>query len=95
MSWITKLRDTLSRKREAQELTESDAPADTGPAPSRATGGDKVDEQTADDNDLHSTTGTSESETFVGRAGGADEGYAGLTGAEARADAERADEKPS
>lgn len=95
MSWITQLKDTLSRKREGHQLSEDDAPADTGPAASRATGGDKVDEQNADDNDLHSTTGTSENETFVGRVSGADEGYAGLTGAEARADADRADEKPS
>ncbi|MER5671827.1 hypothetical protein [Pseudonocardia alni] len=39
--------------------------------------------------DAGSTTGTGESGEFVGRVAGLDEGYAGETGAEARAEAER------
>ncbi|MFC0626718.1 hypothetical protein [Kribbella deserti] len=34
--------------------------------------------------DLHSTTGTTPNEKFVGRVAGTDTGYEGLTGAEAR-----------
>jgi hypothetical protein len=37
--------------------------------------------------DQHSTTGTTESESFVGMAAGQDVGYAGETGAERRAEA--------
>jgi hypothetical protein len=36
--------------------------------------------------DQASTTGTTPSETYVGRVAGQDEGYAGQTGAEARAE---------
>ncbi len=65
---------------------ESDVPIDRGTAASRATGG-VPNESAAEPN---STTGTTPNETFVGRVAGDDSGYAGLTGAEARAEAERA-----
>lgn len=61
--------------------TEQDVPVDEATAASRATGGD--DDETGGDSE--STTGTGESGEFVGRVSGQDEGYAGLTGAEARA----------
>jgi hypothetical protein len=50
------------------------------------TGGGEID-----DPDAGSTTGTGESETFVGRVAGEDVGYAGETGAERRAAAEQDD----
>lgn len=84
MSWISQLKDSLTRKKEGHDLAENDAPADTGVAAARDTGGD-ADEDAAD---AGSTTGTGESETFVGRVSGQDEGYAGQTGAEARAEAD-------
>ena len=61
--------------------TEQDVPVDEATAASRATGGD--DDATGSDSEA--TTGTGESGEFVGRVSGQDEGYAGLTGAEARA----------
>jgi len=61
--------------------TEQDVPVDDATAASRATGGD--DDSTGSDSE--STTGTGESGEFVGRVSGQDEGYAGMTGAEARA----------
>lgn len=60
--------------------SESDVPADPAAAESRATGGDPD----ADSPDASSTTGTGESDEFVGRVSGADEGYEGETGAERR-----------
>jgi hypothetical protein len=59
---------------------EEDVDPDDGEAVSRATGG--VD---ADHADEGSTTGTGDSDTFVGRVAGQDVGYAGETGAEKRA----------
>jgi hypothetical protein len=50
------------------------------------TGGGEID-----DPDAGSTTGTGESETFVGRVSGQDVGYAGETGAEQRGAAEQGD----
>jgi len=61
--------------------TEGDVAEDTAVAQSRATGGDSD----ADGADALSTTGTGDSGEFVGRVSGQDVGYAGLTGAEARA----------
>jgi hypothetical protein len=58
---------------------EDDVDQDDAQALSRATGGGATDEPDAD-----STTGTGESETFVGRVAGQDVGYAGETGAERR-----------
>lgn len=60
---------------------EDDAPQDTGVAASRATGG--VDDESHPDQ--QSTTGTTPDDTYVGRVAGDDVGYAGETGAEARA----------
>ena len=59
---------------------EDDVDPDDGEALSRATGG--VD---ADHADEGSTTGTGESETFVGRVAGQDVGYAEEQGGERRA----------
>jgi hypothetical protein len=63
--------------------SEEDVEPDDAQALSRATGG-------GDSNapDAGSTTGTGESETFVGRVAGQDVGYAGETGAERRAAAQ-------
>jgi hypothetical protein len=65
---------------------EEDVDLDDAQALSRATGGDESDAP-----DAAGTTGTGESETFVGRVAGQDVGYAGETGAERRAAAEQAD----
>jgi hypothetical protein len=59
---------------------EGDVEPDDAQALSRATGGCPSDEP-----DAASTTGTGESETFVGRVAGQDVGYAEETGAERRA----------
>ena len=58
---------------------EDDVDQDDAQALSRATGGGE-----SDGPDAESTTGTGESETFVGRVAGQDVGYAGETGAERR-----------
>lgn len=63
---------------------EDDVDTDGALANSRETGGD--DDQSGD---AGTTTGTGTSEEFVGRTAGQDLGYAGETGAEARAEAER------
>ena len=60
--------------------SEEDVDPDDAQALSRATGGGPSDQP-----DAGSTTGTGESETFVGRVAGQDVGYAGETGAERRA----------
>ncbi|MBA3419213.1 MAG: hypothetical protein ACR2KO_01105 [Geodermatophilaceae bacterium] len=60
---------------------EADVDEDEAVANSRETGGDPD----ADGADAGSTTGTGESEEFVGRVSGQDLGYEGETGAEARA----------
>ena len=59
---------------------EDDAERDDAQALSRATGGGADGGPDAD-----STTGTGDSETFVGRVAGQDVGYAEETGAERRA----------
>ena len=63
---------------------EDDVDVDEQVANSRPTGGDA-----RQDGDAGATTGTGESETFVGRAQGQDVGYAEETGAEARAESSR------
>jgi len=60
--------------------SESDVPADSAVAESRETGGDPG----ADSADAVSTTGTGDSDEFVGRVAGTDEGFEGETGAERR-----------
>ncbi len=62
---------------------EDDVDTDDNVANSRATGGEPTEA-----GDAGSTTGTGTSEEFVGRTAGQDEGYAGETGAEARAQAQ-------
>lgn len=64
--------------------SEDDVDTDDKLANSRATGGGPDTE-----GDAESTTGTGDSEEFVGRVSGQDEGYAGETGAEARSEANR------
>ncbi|MDP9428670.1 MAG: hypothetical protein M3Q47_07260 [Actinomycetota bacterium] len=59
---------------------EEDVDRDDAEALSRATGGGDSDAP-----DAASTTGTGESDTFVGRVSGQDVGYAEETGAERRA----------
>ena len=59
---------------------EGDVDQDDAQALSRATGGGDSEAP-----DAAGTTGTGESETFVGRVAGQDVGYAGETGAERRA----------
>ena len=63
-----------------QPKPEGDAPGDSAVANTRETGGEP--DRTGTD---ASTTGPGPNETFVGRASGQDEGYAGETGAERRA----------
>ena len=65
---------------------EADVDRDDGQALSRATGGGESDAP-----DAAATTGTGESETFVGRVAGQDVGYAEETGAERRAAAQADD----
>jgi hypothetical protein len=65
-----------------RKSAERDVAPDEGVARTRETGG--VPDHTAPDQ--HSTTGTTPSEGFVGRAAGQDVGYAGETGAERRAE---------
>lgn len=67
------------------ERGESDVSADPHLATSRATGG--VEDEDAPDQ--ASTTGTSPTPEYVGRVAGDDVGYAGETGAERRAEADR------
>ena len=67
--------------------SEPDVPADPAQAELRVTGGDPA----AEEPDAEGTTGTGESGEFVGRTSGQDVGYAGETGAERRAAAQKAD----
>jgi len=76
----------LKRRLFAHRVNERDAPADTGVAATRETGGAETDRT----GDARSTTGTGPSDEFVGRVAGDDEGYTDTTGAEARS--ERGDE---
>lgn len=88
MSLVTWARDRFGRDREARRLAEDDAPADLGTSRRRDTGG-APDPEVQDQN---SSTGTTPSETFVGRASGDETGDTGLSGAEARARTERGDD---
>ena len=65
---------------------EDDVDRDDAQALTRATGGGASDEP-----DASSTTGTGESDEFVGRVAGQDVGYAEETGAERRAAVEQGD----
>ena len=70
MAIWSKISKWFARDRAGRHLAEHDAPADTGTARTRATGG----EPNPDAPDRHSTTGTTPSGPFVGRAGGDDPG---------------------
>jgi hypothetical protein len=83
MSLWSRIRDSLERRRAPDELRET-GESDTAAARTRATGG--VPDPEAPD--THSTTGTTPSQTFVGRASGDDPGDVEESGAEKRADAE-------
>ena len=72
-------------KHDRHDKGEDDVADDPQLAGSRATGG--TDER--DDDDQASTTGTSDTPEYVGRIAGDDVGYAGETGAERRAEANR------
>ena len=63
------------------QASEGDVPRDPAHVGTRATGG----QPNSDTPDCYSTTGTTPNGVFVGRVGGDDVGYAGTTGAEARA----------
>ena len=68
--------------------SEADVAVDPNLAGTRDTGGVPDDRPTdRTEGDAPGTTGTGEGEEFVGRAAGRDLGYAGQTGAEARAEA--------
>jgi hypothetical protein len=69
----------------AAQGSESDVGEDPAVAGSRPAGGGHADHP----GDSGSVTGTGETEVFVGRAAGLDEGYDEETGAEARREAER------
>jgi hypothetical protein len=76
------------------ESSEPDVEADPQVARSRDAGGVAPDQKGRPDDertdpDGPSTTGTDENEQFVGRVAGQDAGYAGETGAEARAEEAR------
>jgi hypothetical protein len=75
---IDKLRDTFR----ARSAAERDAPAEQGEPVSRETGGGS-DVSTQDTN---SSTGTTENETFVGRASGDEAGDVGESGSDRRSD---------
>lgn len=74
-----RIRSILTRSRTGR--TESDVRTDPLQAQTRSAGG-QHDHRATDSN---STTGTTPSSAFVGRVSGQDVGYAGMTGAEARA----------
>ncbi len=76
--------DGSAGKPVAGQPSEQDVGDDPGVAGSRPTGGG----HTAHGGDSGSVTGTAETDVFVGRAAGLDEGYAGETGAEARREAD-------
>jgi len=85
MGLISRARDFLVRDQASRHRAEGDAPADASMAQSRPTGG----EPDPDAPDTHSTTGTTESGSFVGRATGDDAGVDEKSGAEMRAEHER------
>jgi len=77
-----KIAGLLAADRSARRTGEDDAPTQAGTDAARPTGGGSdVDSQ-----DANSSTGTTENDTFVGRAGGDESGDTGISGAEARGD---------
>ena len=80
MAVLEKVKAWFVRDRTARRRGERDAPADPANAGARDTGGGSD----VDSMDRNSTTGTTESGEFVGRAGGDETGDVGLSGGEAR-----------
>jgi len=80
MGWIQKLAELVSNDRGTRRRGEADAPTDPANGSRETGGGPDVGTM-----DKHSTTGTTSSDTFVGRAGGDETGDVGLSGGEARA----------
>lgn len=72
----------------AKAPSEQDVGQDPAVASSRATGGDNEDHEDHT-GDSGSITGTGDTDVFVGRTAGLDEGYTEETGAEARRETER------
>ena len=85
MNLISRLARLVSRDQRMRERGEQDAPTDPAHGTRETGGGSDVDTM-----DTNSTTGTTESDTFVGRAGSDETGDVGLSGAEARS-GERSD----
>ena len=81
--WLANL--FTGRTRSERVGNEADVEPDPAQARTRATGG--VDDPAAAD--AHSTTAPSTNDTFVGRVAGDDAGDTGVTGAEARAEADQ------
>lgn len=77
---LHRLRNLIAGVPSTPRRAEDDVPVDSANAGSRATGGGSD----VDSVDRNSTTGTTESGEFVGRAGGDESGDVGLSGAEAR-----------
>jgi hypothetical protein len=80
MSFIERLRSLVGRDRTARRRGERDAPAHFANAGADETGGGSD----VDSMDRNSTTGTTQNDEFVGRAGGDETGDVGLSGGEAR-----------
>ena len=85
MTWIKRLTRFVSRDQRMRERGEQDAPTDPAHGSRETGGGSDVESM-----DVNSTTGTTSSGSFVGRAGSDETGDVGLSGAEARS-GERAD----
>jgi len=81
------LRSKLMPASGSKPHSETDVPGDDAVVESRETGGD-ADAAGAD---VVGTTGTGETEEFVGRVAGDDAGYEGETGAERRQQAAQED----
>lgn len=75
-----RLTSRLGRERKGRRLSEDDAPADTGTARSRPTGGSSEPPT----QDRNSSTGTTENEEFIGRASGDETDDTGPSGGEVR-----------
>jgi len=75
-----KIAGLFSAGRTTRRTGEDDAPTQRGTDAVRPTGGGSD----AGTQDANSSTGTTQNETFVGRAGGDESGDTGMSGAEAR-----------
>ena len=81
MAFWQRMKDQVSERSFSSTPGEKDSPTDSAVAGTRATGG----AADAGADDPNSTTGTTESDTFVGRASGDEVGDVGESGAEKRA----------